>query len=192
MIDFKKTHFLTSVVEETDRSFVHLPELLMVGRSNVGKSSLINALTSQKSLAKVSSTPGKTRLLNYFEVDKTFYLVDAPGYGYAKQSKKEIQFFGSLMKKYFANNTFLKGVVFLLDARRTLSKDDLEMLDYLHHYEIKYLLVFTKVDKLNQSMKHQLLKQIENTSWSKEDFVFSSILKPRQIEDVRQAILGLL
>lgn len=192
MADFRKTVFVTSVVDQKDRAFSSMPELLMVGRSNVGKSSLINALADNKSLAKVSSTPGKTRLLNYFNVDNAFYLVDAPGYGYAKQGKKSVVFFDTLMKNYFAGNSNIKGAIFLLDSRRTISEDDMTMLDYLHHFNIKYLLVYTKTDKLNQSMRHRLTMEIQNTSWRGEQYVFSSIGEPRKTAEVRAAIARLL
>ena len=127
------------------------PEYAFIGRSNVGKSSLINMLCNHKGLAKTSSTPGKTLLINHFIINKEWYLVDLPGYGYAKGGLNLDKLFGEMMSNYFAKAKNLKLVLLLLDARREFGENDLDILDYLKEYQINYFLVVAKTDKINQS-----------------------------------------
>ena len=127
MINFRNTQFIKSSNDKLSRPNDNLKEVLFVGRSNVGKSSLLNCLCNNKNLAFVSSKPGHTKLLNYYNVDKKFYLVDAPGYGFSFSNKDEINFFAKLMENYFADNKFLSFVVFLLDSRRKINQDDLDI-----------------------------------------------------------------
>ena len=123
MINFLNATFIKSCPNRNEKPQAQKPEVLIVGRSNVGKSSLINALTQKKKLAFTSSKPGHTRLLNYYDIDNKFYLVDAPGYGYAKGGIDLDRLFAEMMSSYFDNNTDLKLVLILLDARRELSED---------------------------------------------------------------------
>ena len=137
----------------------NVPEVLFVGRSNVGKSSIINALTNNKKMAKVSASPGKTRLLNFFDINHhQFRIVDAPGYGYAKVSGDLKASFAPMMEEYLTNRTNLGLVLMLVDLRHPPSKDDLMMYDYLKHYHVPVVLIGTKLDKLKQN---EIKKNVE-------------------------------
>jgi GTP-binding protein len=128
-----------------------LPEVAFAGRSNVGKSSLINALVHRRKFARVSNTPGRTREINFFKINDQFILADLPGYGYARVSKEKRAAWRPLIEGYLKGSNALRGVVQLLDARRTPSEDDLQMLEFLAHRETPTLVVATKVDKLRKS-----------------------------------------
>ena len=125
-----------------------LPEVAFAGRSNVGKSSLINRLVQRKKLARVSNTPGRTREINFFDVNGEFVMADLPGYGYARVSKEQRASWRPLIEGYLLGSPTLKGVVQLLDVRRHPSDDDLQMLDFLAHVGTPTIVVATKVDKL--------------------------------------------
>ena len=127
-----------------------LPEIVLAGKSNVGKSSLINTLLNRKSLAYVGKTPGKTRLLNFYEVNQQFMMVDVPGYGFAQRSQKELIDFGTMMEDYFSERKQLKVCIQIIDLRHGPSKDDLMMLDYVRSNGIPVLIVATKQDQCNQ------------------------------------------
>ncbi len=135
-----------------------LPEVILCGRSNVGKSSFINAILNRKNLAYVGQTPGKTRLLNFYNLDDQWMLTDAPGYGYAKRSKSEHIDYGKLMEDYFRNRKPLKMAVLLVDIRHNPTQDDLVMLQFIRDNNIPYIVVATKADKLSYS---QQLKQVK-------------------------------
>ena len=135
-----------------------LPQVAFSGRSNVGKSSLINSLLGRKKLARVSSEPGKTITVNYYCIDKKLNLVDLPGYGFARRSKTDIAKWSKLTAGYFEINSSLKLVLQLIDSRAGITADDRQMLDWLYHYDIPYMLVITKCDKLN---KTELTKQVD-------------------------------
>lgn len=134
-----------------------LPEIALVGRSNVGKSSLINHLLNQKKLAKTSSTPGKTRLINFFSIDEKFLLVDLPGYGFAKAPKHEIQTWSEAIDRYLNDRETLKLILLLIDSRREIGEEDRKIADWAESKNIPVLLVFTKTDKLSRSEKQKLL-----------------------------------
>ncbi len=135
------------------------PQIALAGRSNVGKSSLINCLAGRKALAKTSSTPGKTRSLNFYLVHpEDFYLVDLPGYGYARCSKKEREKWARLIERYFQNNEFLKAVVIIIDARLTPQALDLELATYIQNMGLKLIPVLTKADKCKQKQKNAIQK----------------------------------
>lgn len=134
-----------------------LPEVAFAGRSNVGKSSLINALVHRKKFARVSNTPGRTREINFFQVNDQFILADLPGYGYARISKEKRAAWRPLIEGYLKHSPKLRGVVQLLDARRTPSEDDLLMLEFLSEMETPTLVIATKVDKLRNSERDQRL-----------------------------------
>lgn len=138
------------------------PEIIFSGRSNVGKSSLINKLTNRKTLAKTSSKPGKTGTINFFEVDN-FHLVDLPGYGYAKVSKYEKQRWSELMEGYFAQERAFCLVVQLIDMRHKPTADDIAMIDFLHSNGFPYIVVLTKKDKLKKSEQNKNLVMIGET-----------------------------
>jgi GTP-binding protein len=137
------------------------PEVAFAGRSNVGKSSLINCLVRQKSLAKTSSSPGKTRLLNFFLVNSALSLVDLPGYGFAKVPLKVREHWGSMVETYLKRRKELRLVVLLLDARRTPTEQDLQLLEWLRHYQIPSIIVVTKIDKVSRSKRQKRIREIQ-------------------------------
>lgn len=148
-----------------------LPEIVMAGRSNVGKSSLINTITRRKNLAYVGNTPGKTRLLNFFNIDDVFMLVDVPGYGYANASKKMLIQFGEMMEEYFGQRQQKKGLLIIVDARHKPTEDDLTMIEYARYHNIPLAVVATKMDKLKRSEVKKNLERIRLTLELKEDEV---------------------
>jgi len=131
------------------------PEYAFIGRSNVGKSSLINMLTGRRKLAKTSSTPGKTMLINHFVINKEWYLVDLPGYGYAKRSKSERQKWEKMIRKYILNRTNLLSMFVLIDSRIPPQQIDLEFFEWLGISNIPFVIAFTKADKLKPSQLNQ-------------------------------------
>lgn len=179
---FSSTKYYISAVEPLNT----LNEVVFIGRSNVGKSSLINALCNHNGLAYVSKTPGHTKLLNYFSVGDKFYLVDAPGYGYRKLNR-ETSDFDIMMDKYFTNNDKCKLVVFLLDARRELSSEDIDFISFVEERNLKSLVVFTKMDKLNQSMKQKAINEAKK-HFPNERWLFVSSLNKRGINELRTII----
>jgi GTP-binding protein len=138
----------------------HLPEVAVVGRSNVGKSSLLNHLFGSKNLVKVSSTPGKTRALNFFCVDSKYIFVDLPGYGYAAISKHESRQWAELIENYLEERGSLKILLFLLDIRREPTDEDVQMLEWIRHKKREAILILTKTDKVSQSEKSSQTKRI--------------------------------
>lgn len=156
MLNFRNTVFIKSATDYHGAPTPALSEVLLVGRSNVGKSSLINALTDNSHLAFTSSKPGHTRLLNYFSVNREFYLVDAPGYGYSAAGKAAFTLFAQMMENYFSGNQHLAGVLFLLDSRRAPGEDDINFFEFIQEQHVPFLIVLTKCDKLNQSGKVQI------------------------------------
>ncbi len=157
---FKNAEFLTSALKTDELPDVELPEMAVVGRSNVGKSSLINHLLRSKKVAKVSSTPGKTQRINYFVIDESLLLVDLPGYGYAKTSKSLQEEWGIWIDKYLKERG-LKLILFLLDSRREMTEEDRQFLEWAFYEKIPLLLILTKGDKLSQKEKHSAFKRIE-------------------------------
>ncbi|MGR3741906.1 ribosome biogenesis GTP-binding protein YihA/YsxC [Companilactobacillus sp. DQM5] len=124
------------------------PEIALAGRSNVGKSSLINTLINRNSFARTSSKPGKTQTLNFYNIEDLLYLVDVPGYGYAKVSKKQREEFGVMIEEYLTTRKPLKGVIILVDGRHDPSEDDVSMYDFVKYYNLPVLIVATKMDKV--------------------------------------------
>lgn len=129
------------------------PEIALVGRSNVGKSSLINALCRQGKLARVSASPGKTRQVNFFEINEAFYLVDLPGYGFAKVSQQEQTRWAGMIEGYLSRSKSLRHLLFLMDIRHDPSQGDIQMAYWLQHYQIPCTIVATKADKLTRSQR---------------------------------------
>ena len=138
-----------------------MPEIAFVGRSNVGKSSLINALVGRKSLAKTSNTPGRTQLINFFTVNNSLFFVDLPGYGFAKVPRSVKKDWGDMIETYLRERRNLALVVFILDVRRDPSADDLSLRDWLDHYRIPYAAILTKSDKLSNQQALGRKKLIE-------------------------------
>ncbi len=187
MINFNNSSFVKSAPSVKDKPQDQLPEVLIVGKSNVGKSSLINTLCQRKSLAYTSSKPGHTRLLNYYNIDNKFFLVDAPGYGYAKGGIDLDRLFGTMMDEYFTDNQYLKLVLLLIDSRREFGENDLEILNYLQESGITYFIVITKTDKINQKGRSELNKRLEALG-VKENVYHTSSLTPRSLEKLKSGI----
>lgn len=159
------TEFIASYTKVTQLPKLRLPEIAFAGRSNVGKSSLINCLLNRKNLARTSSTPGKTRQLNYILVNKKIYFVDLPGYGFAKVSRQERSSWQQLIESYILKNHTLKAAVSIIDARHGPTNLDVELHEWLAHVEVATLVVATKIDKLNRKefsqAKYRITQAVE-------------------------------
>ncbi|MCE5221594.1 MAG: ribosome biogenesis GTP-binding protein YihA/YsxC [Clostridium sp.] len=176
----KQSEFITSAVKREQYPIDNRVEVAFVGRSNVGKSSIINSLTNRKKLAKVSQTPGKTRLVNFFLINNDFYLVDLPGYGYAKVSKSEKDSWGKTIEMYLTGREQLKRVVLLVDSRHKPSGDDIMMNEWFKHFGYDVTIVATKSDKLTRNELKKSEKVIKETlKLGEEDklYFFSSLNK---------------
>lgn len=166
-----------------------MPEIVFSGKSNVGKSSLINKLVQRKALARVSATPGKTATINFFKLQE-FRLVDLPGYGYAKVSKGEKRRWADLVEGYFAQERNIRLIIQIIDIRHTPSKEDMQMLDYLHHFQFPFVIVLTKLDKLKKSQISAQLdyfKELFSSYKGIEVLPFSSVTGEGK-EDIQRKI----
>ena len=161
-LNFNKPEFVRSAGEPRDFLRDGLPQFAFAGRSNVGKSSVINRLVGRKNLAYVGASPGKTTHINYFRIDGKAYLVDLPGYGYAKVSNADRERWDDLINSYFEAPRHHTLLVQLLDCRHAPSADDLQMLRYLHYHRIPYVVALTKADKLKKSQLASTLEQFED------------------------------
>lgn len=162
-MDIKNAKFITSLAAYGAFPGRGLPQLAIAGKSNVGKSSLINSLCRVKGLAKTSSTPGKTRLINVFLINESLHLIDLPGYGYAKVSKKERESWGDMMGAYFEAAEPLKGLLQLVDIRHEPTRDDVQMVNYLREKGIPFQVVATKADKLSKAQRQRAVFLIART-----------------------------
>lgn len=160
ILDFRKTDFWGVAAEISSCPPSDRPEVVLSGKSNVGKSTLLNALADNKKLARVSQAPGKTRLVIYFDVDKAFYFADLPGYGFAKAPKDVREKFSKLVDQYFSSGRPIALALHLLDIRNDPSKEDLHMLNYMNQQHIPYFLVFTKCDKLSRVQLNKRLTEM--------------------------------
>lgn len=157
----KRADFVKSAVFEKEYpEILNNVEFAFVGRSNVGKSSLINSITYRLKLARTSKTPGRTQLINYFLINNEFYIVDLPGYGFAKVPKAMKDKWSKTLENYFSSKRE-KLVFVLLDIRRIPSDEDIQMLEFLEHFNIEYRIIFTKMDKLSNNEKFKQLKEIK-------------------------------
>ena len=182
---FINAKFIKSASKKSEFIFDDLAQVAIVGRSNVGKSSLINTLTNNGKLAKTSSTPGRTRFVNYFNIDNKFYLVDLPGYGYHKASKGIANAWDNVMNDYFSDNPNLKLVLLLLDSRILATDLDKQMMDYLFEKQIPALIVLTKADKISRSeLNLQIDKLSKELRYSKDRIVSTSALKKSGVEKI--------
>ncbi|OZB91124.1 ribosome biogenesis GTP-binding protein YihA/YsxC [Paenibacillus sp. XY044] len=155
--------FIISAVGPDQYPVDALPEIALAGRSNVGKSSLINRMINRKNLARTSSTPGKTQHMNYYRINEALYFVDFPGYGYAKVSKTQRQAWGKMIEKYMLERHTLKLVLMVVDLRHPPTKDDVIMYDWLKHYDIPICVVATKADKIPKSRWQKHVKQMKES-----------------------------
>jgi len=168
----KSAEFITSAAKPKQYPPEGLKEIAFAGRSNVGKSSLINLMLNRKGLAKVSASPGKTRTINFFLINGEFRLVDLPGYGYAKVSKSMSEDWGEMMESYLINRKDLLKVVQLVDSRHEPTAQDIQMYDFLRYYNLDGIVVATKVDKLSKNELNRNLAMIRKTlQLEKEDIL---------------------
>ena len=185
----KSTEFITSAVKPNQYPESDLPEIAFAGRSNVGKSSLINVLVNRKNLVRTSSTPGRTQLINFFNVNGLFTLVDLPGYGFANVPLAVKKEWGPMMETYLSKRKNLRGVVLIFDIRRTPVAEDRQMIDWLRSYDIPPLLVVTKCDKVS---KNERAKQVaiitQGLGVIKEEISFFSALSKDGKDDIWERI----
>ncbi len=185
----KKAQFVKSVSNYKDLYQSNYSEIAFVGRSNVGKSSLINLIANNKSLAKTSSLPGRTRLVNYFLINDEFLLVDLPGYGYAKASKQDQETWGDLMGNYLTTSKNLKCVYMLLDSRHMPTEKDHQMLKYLYFYKIPTVFVLTKCDKLSKAQLGVNKQKIANElGLTTKSFIITSVDNKIGAQDLLDSI----
>ncbi len=194
MYQVKQSEYVLSAAWKSQWPDESLPEICLAGRSNVGKSSLINTLTNRRKLAHVSATPGKTRTLNFYEINHELRFVDVPGYGYAKVSMKIKESFGKMMEEYISSRPNLKGMVLIVDYRHPPTKDDVMMYEFVKYYHIPVIVVATKEDKLKRSELQKNKKIIkEKLGLQDEDrFIAFSSVKKLNVDAVWDAIWELL
>lgn len=173
-MDIRNAKFETSVASSAKILSNGKQEIAFVGRSNVGKSSLINMLVKNSKLCRTSSTPGRTRLINYFLINDNFYFVDLPGYGYAKASKSEVDGWQSMIEPYLIDNPQLKLVCMLVDSRFEPTAQDKQMLKFLNYYQIPFIIIATKCDKFGKSQIKPQMQKIANYLGVGKDNVFAS------------------
>ena len=161
-MDINEVSFIGSFERESQCPQEMVPEYAFIGRSNVGKSSLINMLCNYKGLAKVSNTPGKTQTINYFRVDSSWHLVDLPGYGYAKISKKMREKWEDMIERYLITRPQLQCVFVLIDSRHKLQKIDLEFVNWMGDRRVPFVIVYTKTDKLSTKAVDSHVKVIQD------------------------------
>ncbi|WLD75749.1 ribosome biogenesis GTP-binding protein YihA/YsxC [Mogibacterium neglectum] len=171
-----------------------VPEIAFAGRSNVGKSSLLNLLTRRKNLARVSGSPGKTRTINFYRINDEFRIVDLPGYGYARVSKSESEKWGAMMEGYLENREGLLKVIQLVDIRHKPSAQDVQMYDYLRYFNLDGIVVATKADKVSSNQRSKNISEIRKTlGMNKSDKIIPvSALKKSGHEDLLDEIKKLL
>ena len=180
-----KSELETVAVKPSQYPPEDLPEIAFAGRSNVGKSSLLNLITGRKALARVSGSPGKTRTINFYRCNDRFRIVDLPGYGYAKISRSESEKWGAMMESYLEGRDNLIKVVQLVDIRHKPSEQDVQMYEYLKYFELDGIVVATKADKIGTNERSKAIKLIEKTlGMDEEDIVIpiSSLKKSGQDE----------
>ena len=186
--------FVTSAVRKSQYPEDKKAEFLMIGRSNVGKSSFINTLVNRKNIARISSIPGKTQTLNFFLINDNFYLVDVPGYGFAKVSKSLKNKFGVIIEDYLKDRENLKMVFMLVDFRHKPTNDDVLMYDYLKYYKIPVTIIATKSDKVskNSYMKNEkIIRETLKIEENDDVILFSSVSKLGK-QDVYQKIENII
>lgn len=190
----EKAEFVTSIADYSKSKLMPRPEIALVGRSNVGKSTLINILCNKKGLAKVSSSPGKTRLVNMFNINDSFYLVDLPGYGYAKVNETERARWSAMMEDYFNLSKDIKHIFLLMDIRREPSQDDLQMSIWIQHSGINCTIIATKADKIKKSQRKLVAAKLSDKlamTFATPTIIFSSLDKLGVLE-TRQRIDSIL
>jgi|SRR5690625_180578 len=161
-MNVNKAEIVISAVTKEQYPKTDLPEIALAGRSNVGKSSFINKLIDRKNLVRTSSKPGKTRTLNFYNINDMFYFVDVPGYGYAKVSRTEREKWGKMIESYLETREQLRAVILVLDIRHEPSREDVQMIEYLRYYEIPIIIIGTKMDKISKTRRHQYVQKMNH------------------------------
>ena len=187
------THNADILLSATNKSHYpqdEIPEVALAGRSNVGKSSFINTMLNRKNLARTSGKPGKTQLLNFFNIDDKLRFVDVPGYGYARVSKKEREKWGKMIEEYLTTRDNLRAVVSLVDLRHEPSADDVQMYEFLKYYEIPVILVATKADKIPRGKwnKHESMIKKKLDFDKTDTFIIFSSVNKTGVEEAWNAI----
>ncbi len=185
--------FVKSAVKPSHYPSTDLPEIAFTGRSNVGKSSLINSLVNRKHLVKTSSTPGRTQLINFFIINKTISFVDLPGFGYAKVPDSVRKSWGPMIETYLSTRNTLKGVVLIMDIRRIPGMHELKFIEWLHYYNIPSILILTKSDKLSKiKQKNQHLSIAKTLRVNQGELILFSAKSRMGKDDVWDAIERLI
>lgn len=191
MVRIDNANFIRSAAKKSDFPTDGRPQIVMAGRSNVGKSSMINCLLNRKNIARVSAAPGKTANINLFMIDEKFYLVDLPGYGYSKVSHAERERWGELMSSYFEFSRDIALGILIVDIRHKPTDGDISMADLYEHYGIPYVIVANKADKLNKTETAQAIKLITETFNLDDEshlIVFSTLKKTGRDELLKVVI----
>ena len=198
-MQFKDAKYTRSYVKFTEIPNTGIPEVAFAGRSNVGKSTLINKVLNRKKLVQVSNTPGKTKMLNYFEVDGKYHFVDLPGYGYAKVAKTERDSWGKLIESYLKNSPNLKGLIHIMDSRRGVLDIDWTLIEFMSYIQQKserdvaVLYVLSKADKLNTKARSETYKEvIARLGCDPSRLLFFSALSNQGLGEIRNSIMEML
>ncbi len=186
---FKNTAFLYGITKHKNLPEDTGIEILLSGRSNAGKSSALNALTNNKKLARISKTPGRTTEINFFEVEEGFKLLDLPGYGFAKSGHSRKKDWGPLLGEYFKNRKALKAVLIFMDIRHPLKPIDLEMIELCESFDIAYVAVLTKSDKVSKNILMKTIQQVIKATNTHEVLAISSS-KETGIDKLRKILIG--
>lgn len=184
--------FETSVYNYNNILKTDKPQIVFVGKSNVGKSSFINTITNQKKLAKVGQTPGKTRSINFFNVNNEFYLVDLPGYGFSKMSNSQKQQINKLIDTYISKSKNIKHIFFLVDIRNKPSENDRQMYEWLLDRNIPFTIIATKADKIAKTKIDEYTKEISKHLFAKEEIIPFSSEKKINVDIICEKILKLI
>lgn len=184
----KNVQFVKSVFDKKNLINDDLPIIAIAGKSNVGKSSFINSVTNNKNTAKVGNTPGKTKCLNFFDVNKEFYLVDLPGYGYSTMSKAEKENINKLTNYFLETNKNIRHIFLLIDIRHLPSKDDRAMYEWLLNSGVSFSLILNKADKLSNAKQKEQEKEIIKALFAKEDMIIFSSESKQNLEQILDKI----
>jgi GTP-binding protein len=191
-LEFKNVKYERTAVKPEQYPSGHLPEIAFVGRSNIGKSSIINSLVNKKNLARVGATPGKTRVINFYNIDNRFYFVDLPGYGYAKVSKSEKESWDKMIETYLFSRTELRLMIMLVDIRHTPTEQDQMMYEWIINRSTPVVVVATKADKIPRSQLDSRLLEIKTTLNMQGEIIpiiFSTLTK-QGIDELWRQILA--
>ena len=184
-MQIRTADFITSAARPEQFLTRPIPHVVFAGKSNVGKSSLLNKILNRKGLAKTSQTPGKTRLINYFLINDRFYFVDIPGYGYAKVSKAEQRGWGPLIEHYLNSTPFISVIFVLIDIRREPTANDRELIEWLSHQELPFRILLTKSDKLSKNkVINQHSRIAQALGLDKSEIIATSAVNAKGIKDV--------